>query len=156
MSIEQSIYQFVLGLILGFVVVKTGSLLASVILHAVNNVVILFVNFMYNMNGVDTSVQAYDFSAWNIIYPILVALLGIGLMILIIKVLGLVTKKKEKNNEINNKNIHYDKKEEKIYNEKKGIKTNNSSLFPENVWLIISFGVGIFMWICSVVLSFLG
>lgn len=159
MSIEQTIYQFVLGLILGFVVIKTGSLLASITLHAVNNIVILFTNFMYNINGVDTSITAYNFTAWNIIYPILVALAGVGLMIFILKILGLVTKNKEKNKEIlqNNDNLEQKQDFETQNNENdKEINNNNIPPIPDTFWLITSFAVGVLMWVFSFVTTILG
>ena len=93
LSIDQTIYQLFLGVILALVVMETGSIFSSIILHGVNNIVILFTNYIYNINGVSTS-GGYDFTPWNCIYPILLAILGAIICVLLIKLVGKLNGKK--------------------------------------------------------------
>ena len=60
-NFEQMPFAFLVGLILGFVTIKTNSIIPAIIIHAFNNFISLFFN--YFMNGFSTEIQ-------NIIYTV--------------------------------------------------------------------------------------
>ncbi len=50
-SLQQLIYPFILGCIMGWVVLRTGSLVSSVLIHFVNNFLVVTLTFVENMTG---------------------------------------------------------------------------------------------------------
>ena len=50
-NLQQLIYPFVLGVVLGFVFVRTGSLMLSIILHLTNNFIVITCTFIESMTG---------------------------------------------------------------------------------------------------------
>ena len=163
LSIDQTIYQLFLGVLLSLVVITTGSIVSSMILHAVNNFVILFTNYLYNIMGVDTNVP-YEFTVWNCIYPILIAIAGVIICVLLVKLLGKVTKNKvSAKNEIidtksqlenkeskNEKLANSNNKNEQIANSYilKGLTQSSSELF----WLLLGVGGGIIYWVIMIII----
>ncbi len=54
-SAMQFFYQFVLGVVLAAVVIKTGSIIASMVVHFVNNATVLIYNYIYIQTGTDAT-----------------------------------------------------------------------------------------------------
>ncbi len=50
-SLQQLLYPFILGCIMGWVVLRTGSLVSSIIIHFVNNFLVVTFTFVENMTG---------------------------------------------------------------------------------------------------------
>ena len=50
-SLEQFVYPFILGMILNVVVLRTGNLLSSIIVHFMNNFLVITIAFIQNMTG---------------------------------------------------------------------------------------------------------
>ncbi len=50
-SLQQLVYPFILGCIMGWVVLRTGSLVSSIIIHFVNNFLVVTFAFVENMTG---------------------------------------------------------------------------------------------------------
>lgn len=50
-NIQQLVYPFILGTIMGWVVLRTGSLVSSMLVHFVNNFLVVTLNFIQNMTG---------------------------------------------------------------------------------------------------------
>lgn len=166
MSIEQSIYQFVLGIALSSVVVITGSLMASVILHAVNNIIVLVVNYISIINNIESSTLKVT-NALQVILPILIAIIGMLLVFTFLKLLKKVSAKKE-NKEIDIKN---ENKEDITNNETidKTLMDKLSKTQPEKddeelkreqlkekFQLISTFVIAGILWVLSVIITWLG
>ena len=58
MSIQQTVYQIIIGLFLAYALYITGSLLASITMHFVNNFCILLITYYALINGLDTTTTA--------------------------------------------------------------------------------------------------
>ena len=56
-NLQQLIYPFVLGIVLGFVFTRTGSLMLSIILHLVNNFIVITCTFVENITGFSFALQ---------------------------------------------------------------------------------------------------
>lgn len=173
LSIEQSIYQFVLGMVLASVVVITGSLLSSVILHFFNNFYILLLSFV-GFGGEASSV-AYV-TVFDHILPFLIAIISIVLIYLLLILLKKCTKNCEskifsfknwskncKNSNIDNvsqQNSSLDEKHniiieksnssQDLVNKEQDIKTKQSN----NLLLILSLIFGALLWLCMVITNF--
>ena len=66
-NMQQLIYPFVLGTVLGFVFVRTGSLMLSIILHLANNFIVITCAFIESMTG-------FSFALPNAWWMVLVAI----------------------------------------------------------------------------------
>lgn len=52
-GLEQFVYPFILGIFFGWLVLRTGSTLSSIILHFCNNALVITLSFIENMTGFD-------------------------------------------------------------------------------------------------------
>lgn len=99
-SAMQTVYQFVLGIVLGYILIKTGSLVASMIVHFVNNASVVLVNyFSHSAESEITTIASW--STLDIVLAICTALASVAAVILLLSFIK--TKKEEtlyiKNNE---------------------------------------------------------
>lgn len=95
-SAMQTIYQFILGAVLAYIVIKTGSLVASMIFHFLNNAMVLIVNYVLNVTNSQTLAAVLGtetWSAFDIIFAISMAIATAAATILLISFLK--SKKKE-------------------------------------------------------------
>lgn len=76
-SAMQFIYQFILGIILGFVLVKTGSIIASMLVHFLNNAIVIVYNYI-------APTQTSNFGTTSIIASFALAIAATALLILLI------------------------------------------------------------------------
>lgn len=92
LSIEQSIYQFVLGMVLSSVVVITGSILSSMILHFFNNFYILLLSFIAQGSTTETPVTTTYTTVIDHILPFLLAIVSVIIIYLLLVLLKKCTK----------------------------------------------------------------
>lgn len=71
-NLQQFVYPFLLGVIMGWIVLRTGSLVSSVIVHFTNNFLVVTFSFIQNMTGFSLSLP----NTWWF-YLIAVALLAV-------------------------------------------------------------------------------
>ncbi len=76
-SAMQFIYQFILGIILGFVLVKTGSIIASIFVHFLNNSIVVVYNYIM-------PAQSSNFGTTSIVASFALAIAATALLILLI------------------------------------------------------------------------
>ena len=76
-NLQQLIYQLFLGGVMAYIVIKTGNIVYTMILHFFNNFVILLSAYLTGSttNNIDYS------NAWNVIYPILLVIAAVGAII---------------------------------------------------------------------------
>ena len=89
LSIEQSIYQFVLGMVMACVVMTTGTIVSSMITHFFNNFLIIFLAFL-TRNSTSTSSEIWaPVTIFDHIKPFLYAIMSViiilGLLVLLKK-----------------------------------------------------------------------
>ena len=76
-SLEQSIYQLILGFVLTYITYMTGNILYSMIIHFTNNASVVLLSFLQNM----TTPWLIDFTKWyNIVSIILGFVIGMSLI----------------------------------------------------------------------------
>ncbi len=90
LNIEQSIYQFVLGMVLASVSMITGTILASMILHFFNNALILVLNFIVPA-GTETVVWE-PVGVWGHVSPFLYAIISLAIIYGLLALLKKCTK----------------------------------------------------------------
>lgn len=84
-NLQQLIYQLFLGGVMAFIMLKTGSIIYTMCLHFFNNTIILVMAHLSgdsgNVDYTDPKFAEYYSNAWNIIWPILVAIAAIGAVV---------------------------------------------------------------------------
>ena len=81
-SMEQLPYTFILGVVIGYIVYMTGSIWLGMIIHAVNNGLVVVSMYIDSVNGVDSAVTAS--AGWGDVgIAVLSTAIGVGVVILI-------------------------------------------------------------------------
>lgn len=93
---DQTVHQFILGVVLGYIAWETRNIWVSILIHAINNLIAITISFAYTIisSNIDTGViegaaEATTYSWNDIVYTaisgVLTAALGIYLVILLTK-----------------------------------------------------------------------
>lgn len=95
LSIEQSIYQFVLGMVMSCVVMTTGTIVSSMITHFFNNFLIIFLAFL-TRNSTSTSSEVWaPVTTFDHIKPFLYAIISLAIIVGLLWLLKKCTKNPE-------------------------------------------------------------
>ena len=95
-NLQQLFYQLFLGAVMAYIVIKTGSIIYTMILHFFNNFTILLLAHITNESAVDFSdpkYAEYYSNAWNIIWPVLVVIGVIGAVAILLFLINYILKK---------------------------------------------------------------
>lgn len=94
-NLQQLLYQLILGAVMAYIMLKTGKIVYTMVLHLFNNITILVFSYFAGGTAVDyksAEYVSYYSNVWNVIWPILVALLAvcaiIGLLFLLNYIVG--------------------------------------------------------------------
>lgn len=136
-SAMQFFYQFILGLVLAAIVYKTGSIIASMIAHFVNNATVVIYNYIEIQTGI--SIQA-EFTPLIIGISFIVAAVAGVLIWLLLKFMKDKTKKEKLGEEV-------EKTQNQVYNETyvKGEKKFSSG--TSILFFVLSLTVAIVLWV---------
>lgn len=121
-SIEQFLYQFALGIIIAWMVVRTGSLLSGILIHFLNNAIVLILNYVSQ----NSSSLELSYNAWQWV-------LSIGLVLVACVLIYLIERFYFKHK---NRDLNINEDEMMSENEKK---TVQSKPYPLVLW----FGMGV-------------
>lgn len=164
-SLQQFVYPFLLGLIMGYLVLKTKTLLSSMIVHFVNNFLVITFQFIDNMTGFSFSIP----HTWWF-YLVAIALLAVTVLIMFLldkfyfsKVVCLKEKTASALSENEKQQGQTDETKVLMKNEKgQNNVTNINSQSQEDVllagtktsiYVYIAFGVGALLVIMSILLN---
>lgn len=93
-NIQQTIYQFVFGVLAGYLVIKTGSLWVSIVIHAINNTFVITLSSIQTCMGIEA--VATKITAFYVIQAVLYLILLALVIYFGIKLLNKVKNKLEK------------------------------------------------------------
>lgn len=146
LSINQCVYQLIMGFVLGLLVLYTNSIISSFIVHFINNATILLINYIIpsvnNVNYLST------------IYIIIAVVLFIGALIGLYFCFKWLKKLKNKNIEnLETQNTLNSENENSVENVE--IENNKTWKKPEKVYYTTTLILGIGLWALIVVLTFL-
>lgn len=79
-NIEQMIYPFILGLVFAWLVMRTGSIVSSIIAHFVNNALVVTLSFIESMTGWSV-ITNISWLFWLLMAVLLIV--GVGILLLI-------------------------------------------------------------------------
>lgn len=68
-SLQQTVYQFILGMLLGYAMHYGKSIVYPMLLHFVNNLVVVINSFIYTIKGLDVNADPVYTTAWDYIGP---------------------------------------------------------------------------------------
>ncbi len=145
MSINQSIYQFVLGVVLCLIVYFTGSIFYSMVAHFVNNFLIVLVTYIQTSRGIE-SVTKMSWSAWEVVIAIAIMLATVAL---ITTIFYLWYKKAPPAKEEKAVVTVDDKVKAAEGLGEYELRAMNPSTISPKAWLWIGVGVGGLLWIVS-------
>lgn len=83
-SLQQTLYQFYLGLLLGGIVAYGGSIFYSIILHFLNNFIVVIITYCGGLS-IFTPMEMDISMFWKIAIPIILVTVGVFLTFLILK-----------------------------------------------------------------------
>lgn len=78
-ALQQTVYQLVMGIILGFMACVAGNILYSIILHFLNNALVILFS-CFDMVAYLNADYTYYYNIFSIIFPICIFLLGLVLV----------------------------------------------------------------------------
>lgn len=147
-GIEQLIYPFIVGIILGFVMKKTNNVFYTMIIHFFNNVIVIVYNFILIMLAKNLVTTVYD---WK--YILIAIALFIVAFALIYVIIRFAIKKDNEQIKLDDINIDENIIEIENNNETKSIIPNNN-LIKFNKFLWFGIIVGIIFWISDLIYGF--
>lgn len=155
-SLQQTVYQMIVGLMLSYIMCVGGSILYSIILHFLNNLFVLLFSTFEIVGYLSNKTTIY-YNVFSQLFPILLFLLGIVLVVILFWVLKY----------LRNKNFfrydpHKKKKVRKIepviLNEPGKLRLRDlwsNSNYSEKVFIISSFALVGFIWIINTFSGFI-
>lgn len=173
-SLQQTVYQFILGVLLGYVMYYGKSIVYPILLHFVNNFVVVLSSFIYTVNGVDVNVDPVYSTVWDYALPVMLFVVAgciiVGLIFLLrylnrIQTLkevkdavGEVAKQLSEESDIDKniskklKNMEITKVEDNIINSSEKSKLTKE----EKIYLFGSIGLSVFLWLTNTIMQFFG
>ena len=154
-SLQQTVYQALVGIMLSFIVCVGGSIIYSIILHFLNNLFVLLFS-TFEIVGYLSSKNTVYYNVFSQIFPFLLFLLGVVLVAILFWVLKY----------LRNKNFfRYDPKAKKkvrtikpvILNEPDKLKLKDlwsNSTYPEKIFILSSFVLVGIIWLINTISGF--
>ena len=169
-SLQQTVYQFILGMLLGYAMHYGKSIVYPMLLHFVNNLIVVISSFVYTIKGYDINADPVYITAWDYIGPFVWFILAAGIIVGSIFVLRYVDSKTKPaqttepevvaEEEKPTKNTEKSVKNEEIIEPEVSIikeETNPKKLTMEDKWYVWgSIAFAAFLWVTNTVMQFFG
>ena len=165
-NLQQLVYQLFLGGVMAYIVIKTGSIIYTMLLHFFNNFVILLSAHLFGEEEANVNLS----NAWEIIKPILIAICAVLIIVGILWLINYVLKREraKKQNQIANAeqsspNLNENKVQTEIAknnDQRKGIllesmdRADRQTKFYKNPYVVSAIVIGIVFWILVVISMF--
>jgi membrane protease YdiL (CAAX protease family) len=163
-NLQQLIYQMFLGAVMAYIILKTGSIIYTMLLHFFNNFVIIFNSYL---SGGKETVVDYS-NAWNCIWPVLLVIAAVAVIAGLLWLLDFVLKKQNKlcakseensNQDVEDANDLAPKIEKDIQLQSQSEQEGKNESKPDtpvlqNPYIITALVAGVVFWIFSVLNSF--
>lgn len=133
-SLQQTVYQFILGVVLCVVYYFSKNIIYPIILHFLNNAIVIFFNYLQNVDSLSITTSFH--TAWSIIWPILIMVCTAAATVGLVYAIRFVNK--DKYNQFT-KNINNEQpKQEYVF------------------WMIISLSFAIILWLTDTITTWIG
>ena len=94
-SVEQTVYPFFVGIVLALLMLRTNNIIYPIILHFLNNAIVVVMNYIYYQNGI---AESFTLSLYNILFAIALAILSVLCVVITFKLILKNKDKKKKQN----------------------------------------------------------
>ena len=94
-SVEQTVYPFFVGIVLALLMLRTNNIIYPIILHFLNNAIVVVMNYVYYQNGI---AESFTLSLSNILFAIALAVLSVLCVVITFKLILKNKDKKKKQN----------------------------------------------------------
>ncbi len=94
-SVEQTVYPFFVGIVLALLMLRTNNIIYPIILHFLNNAIVVVMNYVYYQNGI---AESFTLSLSNILFAIALAILSVLCVVITFKLILKNKDKKKKQN----------------------------------------------------------
>ncbi len=172
-SLQQTVYQFILGMMLGYAMYYGKSIIYPMLLHFVNNLVVVISSFCYTLRGVDVNVDPVYNSALDYILPVLYFILAAVIIVGLIFVLRYLENRNKQNvveegleiklpannleNEIKKEeNVETTEGDNNIIVEEPKVEETKNLTKSDKIFLYGSLGLGLFLWLTNTIMQFFG
>jgi len=81
-SLEQLVFPFIMGIVFAIIVLRTGSIVPSILVHMFNNVLVIIFSYIYNITGFTIG---FTMNPLMIVLSVLIAIVAVVLLFLIDK-----------------------------------------------------------------------
>ena len=95
MSLQQTVYPLILGIVLALIVYYTGSVKASILAHFFNNAIVILSNFIASFSEQTQETATFVFNVQNILSAIICAVIGVAIVILCCELLKRINNNKQ-------------------------------------------------------------
>lgn len=143
-NIQQFFYPFVLGLVLGWIAMRTGSTFSSMLVHFLNNTITIIINYFTVRNELDMSIS---YNSWQWVLAVALLLVAAALIYLIEKFYF-----KHKNQ---NRNGNILKNENLLENDSESFKQAEKSIKNVPMMLWIGIGIAVVLFIVNTAVGFM-
>lgn len=155
-SLQQTVYQLVMAILLGYLACVGGSILYSIILHFLNNALVLVFG-CFDLAPYLSSDNTIYYNIFSMIFPICIFLLGLALVGMLFWVLKYLRNKNFFREESATARATIKNGGESVKIEKMGMKDMwKSTTYLEKVFFIISIVMVGTLWIINTISGFVG
>lgn len=147
-SIQQLIYPFILGMVLGWIAMRTGSTFSSMLVHFLNNTIAVVINYFTVRNELDMSI---DYNAWQWVLAVALVLVAATIVYVIERFYF-----KHKNQEKPAETVEdIDLLNEDKKNVKKAAKAPQKSIKNVPMLLWVGIGIAVILFIVNTAIGFM-
>lgn len=157
-SLGQTVYQFIMGILLSYLVYVGGSVVYSIILHMLNNFLVLLFS-CFDIVGYLSAESAIYYNIFSMIFPISIFLLGVVLVAILFWVLKYLRNKNFFRYDSKGKKKKVKASEMVNLNAPEKIKLRNvwsNVNYIEKVFMICAFALVGFIWLINTISGFVG
>lgn len=169
-SLQQTVYQFIFGVLLGYAMHYGKNIIYPIILHFVNNLIVVINSFVYTLKGIDVNIDPVYNSVWDYVSPVLFFIVAAAFLVGLVFVLRYLDGRKNKeqfsvvaDDDLEDAIIPDEESKETTQNVEKLEEepSNNTSakqkLTKEDNWFVYgSIGLGLFLWLSNTIMQFFG
>lgn len=147
-SIQQLIYPFILGIVLGWIAMRTGSTFSSMLVHFLNNTIAVVINYFTVRNELDMSI---GYNAWQWVLAVALVLVAAAIVYLIER-FYFKHKNQEKAVEVAEDKDLSDEDKKTV---KKAIKAPQKSIKNVPMLLWVGIGIAVILFVINTAIGFM-
>ncbi len=154
-SLQQTVYQFIVGIMLSYLALVGGSIVYSMILHFLNNALVLVFSCFDIVSYLNANETVY-YNIFSMIFPVLIFMLGVVLVGILFWVLKYLRNKNFFRLDERGKFVTIDREAvEAINRSKTGFKGFFSTMsYTEKIYFIMSFVLVGIIWLTNTLANF--